>query len=159
MRARPPQTGSARRIGVRRRLERGCPGYLLFLMVVTTQPALAEAARFSGRPTAHFSQRLQAHRKVAVSTLASLSKPPAQPVAPTLPKFQGLPWPRALIVDSTRPHRARLQPANAQRFQPGNGFVIGHPWTTIVVILHARRLPLRPIPFYRQRSGREQALA
>jgi hypothetical protein len=35
--ARTLQTWIARRIGVRRRLERVCTGYLLFLMVVTTK--------------------------------------------------------------------------------------------------------------------------
>ena len=37
-----------RHIAVRRRLERICTGYLLFLMVATTKHSLKEAARFSG---------------------------------------------------------------------------------------------------------------
>src|SRR5262249_37233395 len=42
-----------RHIAVRRRLERICTGYLLFLMVATTKHSLTEAARFSGlRPSA-----------------------------------------------------------------------------------------------------------
>src|SRR5262245_17405195 len=42
--ARTLQTWIARRIGVRRRLERVCTGYLLFFMVVTTKHSLEEAA-------------------------------------------------------------------------------------------------------------------
>jgi hypothetical protein len=56
-------------------------------------------------------------------------------------------WKIALIVDSTLQHRASLHPENAKRFNHGNGFVIGHPWTNIVFIIHDMLIPLRPIPF------------
>jgi len=137
----------ARRIGVRRRLERVCTGYLLFLMVITTQHALEEAARFSGLHKSQCSQMLKAQSTVAVSTLESLSKQQAKHVAKALHKCKGLPWKRALIVDSTLQHRASLHPENAKRFNHGNGFVIGHQWTTMVFIIHAMLMPLRPIPF------------
>ena len=68
MRARTLQTWMARRIGVRRRLERVCTSYLLFLMVVTTKHSLEEAARFSGLHKSQFSKMLKAHSNVAVST-------------------------------------------------------------------------------------------
>ena len=55
--ARTLQTWIARRIGVRRRLERVCTSYLLFLMVVTTKHSLEEAARFSGLHTSQFNSR------------------------------------------------------------------------------------------------------
>ena len=92
MRARTLQTWIARRIGVRRRLERICTGYLLFLMVVTTKHSLEEAAQFSGLHKSQFSKMLQAHSHVAVSTLESLSKKQAKHVAKTLHKCKGLPW-------------------------------------------------------------------
>ena len=159
MRARTLQTWIARRIGVRRRLERVCTGYLLFLMVVTTKHSLEEAARFSGLHKSHFSKMLKAHSKVAVYTLESLSKQQAKHVAKTLQKFKGLPWKIALIVDSTLQHRASLHPENAKRFNHGNGFVIGHQWTNIVLIINDMLIPLRPIPFYSQRYCRDHALA
>jgi hypothetical protein len=59
MRARTLQTWIARRIGVRRRLERVCTSYLLFLMVVTTKHSLEEAARFSGLHKSQFSKMLR----------------------------------------------------------------------------------------------------
>jgi hypothetical protein len=148
MRARTLQTWIARRIGVRRRLERICTGYLLFLMVVTTKHSLAEAAQFSGRHKSQFSKMLKAHSHVAVYTLESLSKKQAKHVAKTLHKCKGLPWKIALIVDSTLQHRASLHPENAKRFNHGNGFVIGHQWTNIVLIINDMLIPLRPIPFY-----------
>ena len=60
MPARTLQTWIARRIGVRRRLERVCTSYLLFLMVVTTKHSLEEAARFAGLHTSQFSKMLKA---------------------------------------------------------------------------------------------------
>ena len=98
MRARTLQTWIARRIGVRRRLERVCTGYLLFLMVITTKHSLEEAARFSGLHKSQCSKMLQAQSTVAVSTLESLSKQQAKHVAKALQKCKGLPWKIALIL-------------------------------------------------------------
>ena len=65
----------------------------------------------------------------------------------------------ALIVDSTLQHRASLHPENAKTFNHGKGFVIGHQWTNIVLIINDMLIPLRPIPFYSQRYCRDHALA
>jgi hypothetical protein len=141
------QTWIARHLLVRRRLEHVCTSSLLFVMVVTRKHALEEAARFSGRHTSQCSKRLKAHSKVAVSTLERLSKPPAQPVAKARQKLPELPGDMAMIVESTLQHRARLPPENAQTFHHGQGCVVGHQWTKIVLLLHDRLIPLRPIPF------------
>jgi hypothetical protein len=116
-------------------------------MVVTTKHSLEEAARFSGLHKSQFSKMLKAHSNVAVYTLESLSKKQAKHVATALHKCKGLPWKIALIVDSTLQHRASLHPENAKRFNHGNGFVIGHQWTNIVLIINDMLIPLRPIPF------------
>ena len=158
MRAQTVQTWIARHIVVRRRLENVCTSYLLFLMVVTTKHSLEEAARFSGLHKSQFSKMLKAHSNVAVYTLESLSKKQAKHVAKARQKFQGLPWKIALIVDSTLQHRASLHPENAKRFNHGNGFVIGHQWTNIVLIINDMLIPLRPIPFYSQRYCRDHDL-
>jgi hypothetical protein len=159
MRARTLQTWIARRIGVRRRLERVCTHYLLFLMVVTTKHSLEEAARFSGLHKSQFSKMLQAHSHVAVYTLESLSKNQAKHVAKALQKLKELPWKIAIVVDSTLQHRASLHPENAKTFNHGQGFVVGHQWTNIVLILNDLLIPLRPIPFYSQRYCRDHGLA
>jgi hypothetical protein len=159
MRARTLQTWIARRIGVRRRLERVCTSYLLFLMVVTTKHSLEEAARFSGLHKSQFSKMLQAHSHVAVYTLESLSKKQAKHVAKALQKLKELPWKIAIVVDSTLQHRASLHPENAKTFNHGQGFVVGHQWTNIVLILNDLLIPLRPIPFYSQRYCRDHGLA
>ncbi len=120
------QTWITRRIAVRQRLERICTSYLLFLMVVTTKHSLEEAARFSGLHKSLFSKLLQSHSKVAITTLEKLSKTQARQFAKALARVNGLP-------------------------NHGKGYVIGHQWTNIVLVLGDMLIPLRPIPFYSKR--------
>jgi DNA polymerase I-like protein with 3'-5' exonuclease and polymerase domains len=120
-------------------------------MVATRKHSLEEAARFSGLHKSQFSKMLKAHSKVAVYTLESLSKKQAKQVATARHKLKELPWDIALIVDSTLQQRASLHPENAKTFNHGQGFVVGHQWTNIVLLLHDMLIPLRPIPYYSQR--------
>ena len=147
MPARPVQTWSARRLGVRRRLERVCPRARLFLMVVTPQQALAEAARCSGRHPSPCAQMLQAHSTVAVSTLESLSKNHATHVAQARHKWPELPGQRAMVVERPLQQRASLPPAHAKTCPHGQGWVVGQQGTPLVWILHDLVVPLRPIPW------------
>src|SRR2546423_5816882 len=151
MRAGTLQTWITRQIAVRPRLERVCTSYLLFLMVVTTKHSLREAARFSGLHPSLFSKMLQAHAKVAITTLDSLSKTQARQFAKTLARVNGLPWKIVIIIDSTLQHRASLHPENAKTFNHGQGHVIGHQWTNIVLVLGDMLIPLPLITFYSKR--------
>src|SRR5262245_40008667 len=139
-------TWITRHIAVRRRLERICTGYLLFLMVVTTKHSLKEAARFSGLHPSLFSKLLQSHSKVAITTLDHLSKTQARQFAKALQRRDGLPWKIVILIDSTLQHRASLHPENAKTFNHGKGYVIGHQWTHIGLLLGDMLIPLRPIP-------------
>ena len=152
------QTWIKRHISVRQRLERICTSYLLFLMVVTTKHSLEEAARFSGLHKSLFSKMLKAHSKVAITTLERLSKTQARQFSKTLQRVKGLPWKIVLIIDSTLQHRASRHPENAKTFNHGKGYVIGHQWTNIVLILGDMLIPLRPIPFYSKRYCQAHAL-
>src|SRR5438552_10053598 len=151
MLAGPLQTWIKRQIAVRQRLARVCTSYLLFLLVVTTKHSLQEAARFSGLHPSLFSKMLQAHAKVAIMTLESLSKTQARQFAKTLERLNGLPWKIVIILDSTLQHRASLHPKNAKTFNHGKGYVIGHQWTNIVLIINDILIPLPPIPYYSKR--------
>lgn len=142
------QTWITRQIAVRQRLARVCTSSLLLLMVVTTKQSLQEAARFSGLHSSLFANMLPSHAKVAITTLDSLSKPPARQCAKTLKRVNGLPGKIVRIIDSTLQHRASLHPENAQTFHHGKGYVIGHQWTNIVLLLGDLLLPLRPLPCY-----------
>jgi hypothetical protein len=61
-------------------------------------------------------------------------------------------------VDSTIQHRASLHPENTQKFNHGNGYVIGHQWTNIILVLNDILIPLPPIPFYSKTYCRAQGL-
>jgi hypothetical protein len=145
------RTWIARHSQVRQRLERVCTGYLLFLMVVTTKHTLEEAARFSAMHKSQFSKLLKFHHNAAAQTLESLSKQQAKRLSKSLGVVKGLPWKIVLIVDSTIQHRSSRHPENSKKFNHGQGFVIGHQWTNVVLILNGILIPLRPIPFYSQR--------
>jgi Transposase DDE domain len=147
----PLQTWIKRHLSVRQRLERICTSYLLFLMVVTTKHSLEEAARFSRVHKSLFSRMLHSHSKAAMTTLESLSKTQARQFAKALARLNGLPWKIVLLIDSTLQHRASLYPENAKTFNHGKGYVIGHQWTNIVLVLGDMLIPLRPIPFYSKR--------
>jgi hypothetical protein len=158
MPARTLQTWIARRISIRHRLERVCTSSLLFLMIVTKKHALEEAARFSGLHKSPCCKMLQCQSKVAISTVESRSTKQARQFAKPLHDLKGLPWKMAILMDSTLQRRASLHPDHAKKFNHGKGFVIGHQWTNIVLILHDMLVPLRPIPSYSTPYCRQQAL-
>ena len=145
-------------IAVRWRLGRICTAYLLFLMVATTKHSLKEAARFSRLHPSLFSKLLQSHSHVAITTLDQLSKTQARKLAKALERIRGLPWKILLIIDATLQHRASLHPENSQTFNHGKGYVIGHQWTNIVLVLGDILIPLPPIPFYSKGYCRAQGL-
>jgi hypothetical protein len=153
------QTWIKRQIAVRQRLERICTSYLLFLMVATTKHSLKEAARFSGLHPSLFAKLLQSHAQVAITTLEHLSKTQARQFAKALPRVKGLPWKIVILIDSTLQHRASLHPENAKTFKHGQGYVIGHQWTNVVLVLGDMLIPLKPIPFYSKRYCQTHALA
>jgi Transposase DDE domain len=159
MLAGPIQTWIKRRIAVRQRLERICTSYLLFLMVTTTKHSLEEAARFSGLHKSLFSHLLKSHAKVAITTLEDLSKTQARQLAKALQRVKGLPWKIVILIDSTLQHRASLYSENAKTFNHGQGYVIGHQWTNVVLVLGDILIPLKPIPFYSKRYCQTHDLA
>jgi hypothetical protein len=153
------QTWIKRQIAVRQRLKRICTSYLLFLMVATTKHSLKEAARFSGLHPSLFSHLLQSQAKVAITTLENLSKTQSRQFAKALQRVKGLPWKIVILIDSTLQHRASLHSENAKTFNHGQGYVIGHQWTNIVLVLGDMLIPLPPIPFYSKRYCQTHDLA
>ena len=153
MQAHTLHTWIARRIAVRTRLAQVGVSCLLFLMVVTRKHSLAEAARFAGLHKSQFSKFLKNHSQVASSTLEALSKKQAKQLSKAIQYLSQnrLPWKSAILIDSTLQPRASLHPENAKKFNHGKGFVIGHQWTNIVLLINDILIPLPPIPFYSQR--------
>ena len=148
------------RIQVNNRLKNVCIWYLLFLMVSTRKHSLDEAARFSGMNKSQFSRFLKNHSGLAVYNLHVLSKKQANQFSKILNCLGkgSVPWRIALLIDSTIQNRSTLHTDNAKKFNHGKGFVIGHQWTNIVLVINDMIIPLQPIPFYSKNYCRKNKL-
>lgn len=148
------------RIQVKNRLKNVCVWYLLFLMVSTRKHTIEEAARFSGINKSQFSRFLKTYAGVAVYTLQELSRKQAKQFSRVLNCLGkgSLPWRIAILIDSTIQNRSSLHTDNAKRFNHGKGFVIGHQWTNILLIINDMIIPLPPIPFYSRNYCRKNNL-
>ena len=137
-----------------------CIWYLLFLMVSTRKHTLTEASKFSQINKSQFSRWLGNHCNLAVYNLKELSKRQAKQFR-GLAQLSGrnlLPWSIFLLIDSTIHNRSTRHTDNAQRFNHGKGFVIGHQWTHVVLVIGDMLIPLAPIPFYSKKYCREHKL-
>jgi hypothetical protein len=137
-----------------------CIWYLMFLMVSTRKHTLQEAARFSGLHKSQFSRLLKNHSGLAVYNLTQLSKSQAKQFGGYIQALNvgALPWKIMILIDSTIHSRSTLHTDNAKRFNHGKGFVIGHQWTNIVLLINDMLIPLPPIPFYSKRYCKNNGL-
>lgn len=149
-----------KRICVKNRNKTVCFWYLLFLMVSARKHSLQEAAKFSGINKSQFSRFLKDHSESAVYNLHHLSKKQARQFSKPMKYLanNALPWKIAVIIDSTIESRSSLHADNVQRFNHGKGYVIGHQWTNIVLMINDRIIPLAPIPFYSKKYCSENGL-
>ncbi len=130
--------------------------YLLFLISTTGKKSLEEAGRFSGLDKSQFSRFLKKHPDEAIFNLQNLSKKQAKQLAKALRYLadNALPWKIAILIDSTIQHRSCRHTQNAQRFNHGQGFVIGHQWTNIILLINDTIIPLAPIAFHTKKYCR-----
>jgi len=139
-----------------RRLQSVCFGLILFLMISARKHSLKAASQFSGLHASQFSRFLVNHRDLAKTSLHQLSRRQAKLLAKRM-RFLAdnkLPWEIAIIIDSTLQTRFRRHSDNVKRFNHGSGFVIGHQWTNIVLMLNDQVIPLAPIAFHSKRCCR-----
>ena len=142
------------------RLKNICISYILFLMISTRKHSLTAAALFSGMNKSQFSRFLKGNCKLAVHNLQELSKKQAKQFSCILDCLEKgtLPWRIAILTDSTIQNRSTVHTDNAKKFNHGKGFVIGHQWTNIVLIINDMLIPLPPIPFHSKKYCRKNAL-
>jgi hypothetical protein len=147
-----------REIPVCKRLRATCLSYVVFLMIQVRKHSLEEAARFWGINKSQFSRFLKDHSDLAVYRLSELSKRQAKQFSGAIRSLKGLPWKIAILIDSTIQRRSTLHTDNAQRFNHGKGFVIGHQWTNIIILVNDTIIVLPPIPFYTKSYCRKNGL-
>ena len=106
--------------------------------------------RFSGLHESQFSRFLSKHFDFAAKALLDLSKRQAKQFSKIMKNLANdtLPWSVAILIDSTFLNRSSLHGENVHRFNHGKGFIIGHRWTNIVLIINNIVIPLPPIEFH-----------
>jgi hypothetical protein len=146
------------RIQVDKRLRPICAAYVLFVMIQARKHTQQEAARFWGINKCQLSRFLKNHSDLAVYTLSELSKKQARQFSGAIRALAGLPWKIAILIDSTLQSRSTLHTDNAQKLNHGKGFVIGHQWTNVVLVINGKIIPLPPIPLYSKNYCRDHGL-
>ena len=143
------------------RLRNVCVWYLLYLMVSTRKHTLRGAEALSGINKSQFSRFLKRHAGVAAFTLEDLSKKQAKRLSGAMDCLAkaAVPWKIGLLIDSTIQERSSLHAENCKRFNHGQGFVIGHQWTNIVLMINQMLIPLPPIAFHSKKYCRQNGLA
>jgi len=139
----------ARLLKIPVRLEATVTAYLLALMLDGPKKTLSHAAMISGRHKSQFSRLLSDHADLAFVSLKALAVEAGRMAG--IDRKQFFPksnWSIAIIVDATLHPRSSIHVANSQRFNHGQGFVIGHQWTNIVLFINGQLIPLPPIPFW-----------
>ena len=125
------------------RLQDVVAAYLLMLMLESAKHSQTFAQSVTGKHQTRFSALLASHLDLAVSSLCTLAKSSARQAAGARPLLvNGTEWTVALIIDATLHPRSSLHCQNAQRFNHGQGFVVGHQWTNILLRCY-RSIPLR----------------
>jgi hypothetical protein len=104
-------------------------------------------SKFANTSKARFNNLLNNHSDIAIFALSELSKKQAQQFSKAIHAFgqNRLPWNIAIIVDATFLSRSSLHTENAKKFNHGKGYVIGHQWTNIVLLINDKVIPLPPI--------------
>ena len=130
--------------------------YIIFIMTSKRKHTLAAAARFSNSSKAKFNNLLKNHSDIAIFALSELSKKQARQFSKAMHALgqNSLPWNIAVIVDATFLNRSSLHTENAKKFNHGKGYVIGHQWTNIVLMINDKVIPLPPIAFFTKKYCR-----
>ncbi len=114
-------------------------------------------ARFANTSKSNVHYFLKNNSKIAKYTLDKLSKKQARQFSKLNKKLGdgSLPWNVAILIDATIQKRSSRHPENAQFFNHGKGYVVGHQWTNIVILIGDNVIPLPPFPFYTKKYCRE----
>lgn len=131
------------------RLKKILSFYLLSLMIPAQKHTLTFAEKISGKANSLFSSLLINHLPLSTQTLNRLSKRRLKKLMKVRNVIvKGAPWTIAIIIDSTLHVRTSQKIENSQKFNHGKGWVTGHQWTNLGVLINGELIPLPPIPFY-----------
>lgn len=133
--------------------------YLITLMGEAHKHSLTHAAKTAGGSVARYSRLLSEHHDLAVTVLSRQARRALKKISKSrVPLVPGAPWTIALIIDATLHPRSSRHVQNAQKLNHGEGFIVGHQWTNIVLVIGNRTIPLPPIPFWTKAERRRRKL-
>jgi len=130
---------------------------LLSLCVDGPKRTQSFAAELSKKDKSQFSRLLKEHQSLATDNLTELGRQVARKLKRTLLVVGG-PWTAFIIIDATLHGRSSLHIQNSQRFNHGEGWVIGHQWTNIILVIAGRVIPLPPIAFYSKKQCKRRGM-
>jgi hypothetical protein len=123
--------------------------YILMLMLPMDKHSQVNAEKISGKDNSLFSNLLKKDPSFSKHLLNRLNRKRLQRIAPKRrPLIPDVPWTVAILVDATLHKRSSSHAENVQKFTHGKGWVIGHQWTNIVILINEEMIPLPPIVFY-----------
>ena len=147
---------TSRLLKLPRRLKNVGVGYVESLMRDNGRRTLQAASENSKLDPSQFSRFLSGHKEIGLENLNRMVRRRLDRVLPKKRQLvKGAPWTVALIVDATLHERSSRHIDNSQRFNHGDGWVIGHQWTNIVLVINGTVIPLAPIPFLTRKTCKE----
>ena len=138
------------------RLENVIQFYLLHLLLGGARRTLQGASDLSGLDSSQFSRLLSGHHSLALDELNRQCRRRLKSLLKNRKALvPGSPWNIALIIDATLHERSSRNSDNAQRFNHGQGWIVGHQWTNLILVINGQRVPLPPIPFLTEEKCKE----
>jgi len=131
--------------------------YLLSLMIPASKHTLKFAEKVSSKANSLFSDLLRKHLHLSTVTLNRASRRRIEKLMKTRSDLVANgPWTIAIIIDATLHERSSRYVENCQKFNHGKGWMIGHQWTNIGILINGQYVPLPPIPFYTRDECRKR---
>jgi len=136
-------------------------GYLFSLMLAAPKHTLTRAGEITEYDKSTYSRLLSESEDavIAKESLAYYSKYVTNRNANDRQVLiDGTKYTIAIIIDSTLHRRHTLHTDNSQQHNHGDGFVVGHQWTNIVLVINNNTIPLPPIPFLTKKKCKERGI-
>ena len=133
--------------------------YVISLMLPLDKHTQTKASSISGKDSSLFSNLLLGSLNVSKNALnRSLRRRTTSLIKKRQKLVANSPWTIAIIIDATLHRRSSNHTQNGQKFNHGNGWVIGHQWTNIGILINDDYIPLPPIAFYTRKECKRRKI-
>jgi hypothetical protein len=123
--------------------------YLISLMVPADKHTQANAEFLTGKDNSLFSNLLCSDLSTSKVALNRATRRILRKISKKRKLLEkGAPWTVGILIDATLHERSSRHVENAQKFNHGKGWVVGHQWTNIGFLIADQFIPLPPIAFH-----------